>query len=373
LVFFLASLFIVIKSFFFPGFPDFLQNYYSPLVLMSGGNPYTFSNLPFFPNVYPPVTILFFFLFSFFPLILAEKIWYIVSFLSLISSVYLIFKIADKNMFSRLGLMIFAFCFSSFPVKFTLGMGQINNLILLLIVSSVYLFKKKKIFSSALFMTFSLSMKFFPILFPLYLLLIRKWKYLFSMLAVFVGLHFIIYLMFPDLIIYFYTKIIFEFISGWKIDYYNQSLTGFIGRNISDIILREAIRIILTLFFAIASLLIILNTISKEKLIYLHVSFLITLNLIINNFSWQHHFVFMIIPFLFNLFFILDNKRYKELFVLAISYALVSFNFISPKDFSPLITSNVFYGAVLMWGLQIFVILRSFQKPLPNFAKGRQH
>jgi len=125
----------------------------------------------------------------------------------------------------------------------------------------------------------------------------------------------------------------------------------------------------MSVFFAIVSFYVIYKTKNINKLIYFHLSLLITLGLIINNFSWQHHFVFMIIPFLFTLFYLLDKKNYRGLAVLFIAYLLVSFNFKDPSHFSPLLTSHVLYGVVLMWVLNIYIILKDFQKPRQGLIK----
>ena len=233
-LFFIFSIAIFLKAFLLPGYPDFLVHYYSPQVLLAGGNPYTFGRLAFFPDVYPPATIMFFFPFILLPLPAAEKLWFVVSLICLFLSVYLIFKIAKKKFFSGLGLMVLAFIFLSFPVKFNFGMGQINTLVLFLTCLSAYFFYDKRFFSSAVFLVLSLSMKFFPPFLPVYFLIFKKWKYLLWLFLTFVLLHLIIFLIYPELVIYFYTKVVFQFIGGWKLDYYNQSLTGFEERCIFD-------------------------------------------------------------------------------------------------------------------------------------------
>jgi len=368
-LFFAFSFVLLLKFLFLFGYPDFLVHYYSPSVLLSGGNPYTFSNKPFLPNVYPPVTIISFFPLSFFPLFVAERIWGLISLASLILSVYLLFKTYKKNIFSSLGFVVLGLVFLSFPVKFTMGMGQINNLILMIIALSIYLIKRKKILLSAFSLSLALSMKFFPIFFLLYFLLKREWKIFISIIFFFAFLNLLVFIIYPELVSYFYSKVFINFLYGWKTDYFNQSLTGFLGRNFTDIYLREFTRTIMSVFFAIVSFYVIYKTKNINKLIYFHLSLLITLGLIINNFSWQHHFVFMIIPFLFTLFYLLDKKNYRGLAVLFIAYLLVSFNFKDPSHFSPLLTSHVLYGVVLMWVLNIYIILKDFQKPRQGLIK----
>ncbi len=372
IIFFVFSFLIFLKTFFLQTYPDFLVHYYSPIALLTGHSPYySYNNIPFFPDVYPPVTILFFFPSVLFSLFLSEKIWFVISLVSLFLSVYFSFKIFNKNLFSWLGFIILGLIFLSFPVKFSFGMGQVNALILFLTTFSIFLYTKKKTVTSSLVLCLSIAMKFFPIFFPLYFLLIKKWKYFFSFLLLFLFIHLLIFIIYPSLVIDFYTKIIFSLIGGWKTDYYNQSLTGFIGRITLNQPFRESLRIATSLFFVLVTFFAILKTKGKEKFLHFHLSVLITLNLIVNSFSWQHHFVFMIYPFIVFLFYFLDSKNYKALIILFVSYLLISFNFKNPENFSPLLTSNVLYGAVLFWGLQIFILLRSSLKLQVNLPKDK--
>jgi len=91
----------------------------------------------------------------------------------------------------------------------------------------------------------------------------------------------------------------------------------------------------------------------------MHLGLLVSLNLIVNNFSWQHHFVFMIFPFLVTLFYVQKIKiNLKLLFVLSVSYLLISFNLKNPNVVPVLLQSHVFYGAILLWILQVYLILK---------------
>ena len=126
-------------------------------------------------------------------------------------------------MFSSSGFLILLLVSLSFPVKFTLGMGQINHLILLLFVLSIYFLEKRKTFLSGLSFSLSLAIKFFPIFFPLYFLLKKKWKILFYFMISFCVLSLIAFIVNPQINLYFYKNIFPSFLSGWNTEYYNQS------------------------------------------------------------------------------------------------------------------------------------------------------
>lgn len=362
--FFLTAFLILSRVIFLDSYPDFNQYFFGAKTV----NPYLNG------IIYPPFSILLFSLLTLVPFFWAEKIWTVLSLISLFVSICLIFKLYNKKIFSILGLLIISLVCLSFPVKFTLGMGQINNFILLLFVLAVYFLNKNKNYLLAFFLSLSLAIKFFPIFFPLYFLIIKKWKILFSFLLGFTVLNLIAFITNPKISIYFYKEIFPSLLGGWKIDYYNQSLTGFIGRGFGLGIISEVFSTCLSLVFVIVSFFAVFKSLKDKKLQNMCLGLLITLNLIVSNFSWQHHFVFMIFPFLITLFYVLNFKNNsKFLLIIFISYLLVSVNLKNPNDFPVILESHVFYGAVLLWIMQVFIILKNSPRLRLGFSLAWKH
>jgi hypothetical protein len=124
--------------------------------------------------------------------------------------------------------------------------------------------------------------------------------------------------------------------------------------------LRELSRILISLVLVSVSFLIVwLKNSKKTEVINLILSLLITLSVLINNFSWQHHFVWLLFPFITILYFIKNKKlaRYYYL-ILGISFFLVSLNLKTPGDFSLLFISHVFYGSIMLWGLNLYILAK---------------
>jgi hypothetical protein len=262
-----------------------------------------------------------------------------------------------------LGFIVLGLVCLSFPVKFTLGMGQINNLILFLFVLAIYFLEKKKNYLSSFFLALSLAIKFFPLFFPLYFLIKKKWKILFFTTITFCLFYLIAFFLDPKINLYFYKNILPTFLSGWKTAYYNQSLSGFISRSILDSNLRNVLRYALSIIFVAVSLFVIFKTLKNNKLQNMHLGLLVSLNLIVSNFSWQHHFALMVFPFLVTLFFIQNMKNNRKfLITILIAYLLISFNLKNPNDVPVLLQSHVSYGAVLLWLLQILLIWKDSHK-----------
>jgi len=362
-LFFLIAFLSLLKVLLLNLYPDFSQYYWGLKTISQGLNPYISSQNALTPTTYPPFVLFLLSPFGFLPFVWAEKLWTFMSLILLFSSVFLIFKIYKQKLFSNLGFLILGLVSLSFPVKFTLGMGQINNLILFLFVLSVYLLQKKKNYLSSFSLSLSLAIKFFPVFFPLYFILKRRWKILFFTVITFCGFYLIAYLLDPKINFYFYKYILPTFLSGWKTDYYNQSLAGFIGRSFAAGVFRDFLKNFLPLIFILISFFVIIKSLKNEQMQNMHLGLLISLNLIVNSFSWQHHFVFMIFPFLVTFFFVKKIKNnFWFLLTIFISYLLISFNLVNPNAVPILLRSHVFYGAVLMWALQVFLIWRDSPK-----------
>lgn len=374
-LFFLFSFLILLRVFFLNNYPDFNVTYYSSKFALSGINPYIGGKGLFVSQVYPPIFMLLLSPVWILPFFVSAVIWTLFSIFSIFVSVYLIFKTNSKNIFSSLGFFVLGLIFLSFPLKFTLGMGQVNNFIFLIVVLAILFLNKNRRLVSGLILSLSLAIKFFPIFFPLYFLVMKKWKILTSVILGFIFLYLIAFIFIdPKINLYFYKDVFLTLLGGYKTDYYNQSLAGFIGRSFNQQLTREVTKYLLSIFFVAISFFAIWKTRKIKYIQNMHLGLLITLNLLVNNFSWQHHFVFMIFPFLATLFFIIDKKlKYRYLLILFISYVLISINLKNPNDFPIILQSHVFYGAVLLWVLQVFLILKNSPRLQLNFSSAWKH
>jgi hypothetical protein len=238
-------------------------------------------------------------------------------------------------------------------------MGQINFFILILIVYSLWLLKKKKEFASGILLGASLAIKLFPVLLPVYFLVKLRKKILLGIVTSFLVSTLLVIIFIPEKIyIDFISSVLPTLFSSWKLDYYNQALTGFIGRSFGTeeeaVILKSfsSVIIILATFFVV-----VYNKKKDFLTIALKIGVLITANLLVNTFSWQHHFVWLIIPFYASVFFLKEitvSKKEKSIYcgVLAISYFLISINFSHPQTLPLLFQSHVFFGAIILFFLQ---------------------
>lgn len=342
-------------------YPDFSSYYYSPQAMLSHANPYLGGENFFTPFVYPPFVLLFFLPLSFLPFITAEYLWTGISFLCLFLSLMLLGKMKGKAI-SWTGFVLLAsiVCITYFPLKFSLGMGQINILVLLCLVSSIYFLQKKNQNLAGVFLGMSLLLKLFPVLLLFYFLIKKQFRIFLITLLTVVGGIIITMLVFGTQIHgYFFHTVLPDLLGSWKGDYYNQSLAGVLMRQIPDVFLRVILLRIFSIILALITLGVIVYN-KKKNMQTLEIGFLITVSLLVNTFSWQHHFVWLLIPFFFVFTYIKEQYLSWRYFVLlGISFTLVAVNIPHPNTVPILFfQSHVFFGALFLWILTLWLLVR---------------
>lgn len=358
---FLVSLIWLLKALLLPGYPDFKVNYFGALHIIRRENPYLPDKNYFTDQVYPPLTMILFFPLTIFTPEIASKLWTIISILSILGSIYICCRIYKIRFFSTINLFLSTLIFLAFPVKFTLGMGQVNNIILLLVTATLYFLNTKRNILAGVLLANTLIIKFFPILLLPYLLFSKKWKLLITLLITLILLMIITLLFVPfSTTSYFYQHILSNLLSSWKGDYYNQALTGLLMRNIADPSLRESLRIIIPLILLSINFFVLLKKGERtQRKRNLEIASLVILNVLINNFSWQHHYVFLILPFLVITYTLRKFRTHKFFYIpLAVSYVLVSINFKDPRILPLLLQSHVFFGGLILWFVSIYILYR---------------
>lgn len=337
----------MLKVIFLNVYPDFNAYYYGSL-----------KNSILF---YPPFVAIIFSIFSFLPLMVAVKLWIILSIIFLFSSLFLCYRLLNIRFFSPTGLILSSLIFTYFPVKFTLGMGQLNLFVLLFIVITLYFYIKNKDIYSGICLGISLMLKLFPLLLLFYFLLTKKYKIFLATVITLLSLGGISYLFISPEINNYYWLHLSDITGFVPIYYYNQALSGFLARQFIELPVMNILKFSISALLVVVSFWTVLIRKKKEILIkLLEFSLMLTLNLLINGYSWQHHFVWLIPSFLIIFSYIKRkglNLRYY--LILAISYILVSMNFKDPSLVPLLLRSHVFFGAILLWLLNIQLLVKN--------------
>lgn len=325
--------------------PDFASYFYqSGIDLRNNVNPYIKGVNPI---GYPPPALLLFKSFSYFPLSTAQLLWSFLSIASLVLAIVLLSRNFKET------LLFSSLAFLSFPVKFTLGMGQINHIILLFIVLNLIFWLKGKEFLSGVFL--GLALLFKPI-FPLLLLFffgLRKWWLLLAT-SVTVVIGWLISFLFlgnyliKDFFSYGMPKGFFGFGNNF---YYNQSLQAMLTRLLGT---SQAVLVIYILLIALVLIFSFKKSISKKESLKISYCLILTASMLVNGITWQHHFIFLIPPMIITAHLCLKNKRdWRSGAYLVIIYMLLSFNIKNPyplmSSFGGILLSHGTIGVILLW------------------------
>ncbi len=336
--------------------PDFQVLYLASKDFLAGLNFY--QNKEIFTGVgYPPISLIFYSPFIILPYGISQTLFFILSLFATALSVYLSIKILlpKSKLWHFLLILILTLIF--FPTKFTLGMGQVNAITLLVFLFSYYLYQKGKKELSGTFLGLAICLKPIFGFFLLFYLIKKKYKTTLYALGI-ITILFIVSILIGgiDLYRYYLEKIIplLLNITGREI-YYNQGLMGFISRLTTDNNLRKILWEIGSLIFIIITSLFTIKKGSKNLQFAL---FIITL-LLIDSLSWQHHFVWLIFPFIVIGREIFKRKRVVLTTLFVLSYLLVFWNFKNQNlnfgFLNPIIFSHVFIGTIILYLLNLIL------------------
>lgn len=358
-VVFLLSTIIFLKVLIYDYYPDFSVYYDGTKTFLQGGNPYLEGKEYFTPFVYPPTVLLIFLPFTLLPFFIAQKVFVVISILCLLLSIGLLFKLFNQTPLSALGLFLITLALNFFPAKFTLGMGQINNVVLLMATLFIYFYVKKKEILSGAFLAFAISLKLFPVLLIVFLIINKRWKILLSVIftASAIVLATLLFVN-SQIISYFLMTVLPTLLESWKAYYYNQSLSAFLIRELNNLELASMLRSAVSAILIISSFFLVWKFKNDDKSGILSISLLITLSLIVNTFSWQHHFVWLLIPLFITFHFIKSNHLGTQYyFALGVSYLLMAANMKDPSSFPIFFQSHVLYGALLLYTLNVYLLI----------------
>lgn len=330
--------------------PDFSVFYEAARGLVRDQNIYT---LPMYTGFgYPPFTLLPFIPLLVFPYQLAQIFWVIVSFTLLLYSISLSFQVLGKKASFIEFCLVFSLCFMAFPTKFTLGMGQVNILALVLFLSCIVADQKKHVVRSGILLGLALIIKPHFLLFIPLFVFAKKWKQIvISFCVVTLGI-LITGLLYGWDLYEFYTHVTVPpllVFAGREI-YYNQGLGSFFSRMLPLGIAAAWTKWVSVLLIGSSWWMVWRRkmTLTRSVLLFIPVF------LFVEPLSWQHHYVFLLPVYVYLV------ERFKKdtvrLGILGISFLLVAANIQQPElivnlPWSGFVLSHVFIGNAILFGL----------------------
>lgn len=333
---------------------DYVINMRATNRWVHGINPYQYpfgidtSSIPF---NYPPIGILFFAIFSQMPLKLGETIFAILSTGAFIYSFVLLNTLLNPRIKKYYLIITIGLLLLTFPFKLTLVLGQVNNFVLVFIVSSIVLYQKEKKLLSALLLAIA-GLKLYPLGLLLIFGLKKDFKFIFYTLIVFLLINLII----PDLFLIYFTEVLPSLMHSLpETNYWNQSILSFYLRLTSDIAISKLLFYI-TLIPLLSGLIYIAI---KRPLIY-SIFTLLALLSITGQFSWQHHMVYAY-PFILIYF-----KKPFKLFIIFLLFA-IHLHFLNENSFilkNPFILSYQTIGLLIL--LSYVIVKEIRMKTIPS-------
>ena len=300
-------------------------------IALAHGNVYEphVSQIPF---NYPPTSLLFFSPLAILPKSITAVIFLFASVTSLLISIWLLTEMLFTKTKRLIAFLLFSAIFMQyFPTKFTLTLGQINLIILLLITTAFYFFKKNKDMHSGIFLGIATLIKIFPCFLILFFIKEKKWKTVFSfIITVGVGIGLTLLFFSPSLIIFYFESVAGNlFLQGGEMSYFDQSLNSFLLR----LSVASDVRLLLRIIFTLTSVFLFL--IAKNKSLS-YFGLIFSVLLFLPSFAWFHHYV-ILIPLLIILW-TTTTQTIDKLFLIFVCL-LTTFHLRAPEAFS---SSNIF-------------------------------
>ena len=300
---FLLAIFIILRQLLPLGklIQDFPLNDFSVYrdgvaTTIRGENPYT---QWFFDRYnYSPAATILFLPIHYLPVDIAEFVFTALSLTALwFTLTYILYSMRVKLSLT-FKVFLYALLVKMYPAKLTLVLGQVNLLVLFLIIASFYLHTQKRIWLSGISLGLATIIKLHPVFLFVFFFFKKSNSIIITGMATIVVLHLAAVALFGwPLTVHYYSSVIPELLSktsqtSVNATYMNQSLTAFLARFGVFGVTATLIRYITSgglLIWLLAHF-----PKSPLKQFSWYSLLLIVTTLIAPVFVWQHHFVFLI-------------------------------------------------------------------------------
>lgn len=290
-------------------------------------NPYHAASYAF---IYPPSALSLLWPVSWLPVQWAEMVWTALSLFALALSLKLVANDLKPKPHWLWWVSGVVLSFWLFPVKFTFGMGQINLLVLVLIVVAWRQQIHQKSVWAGVWLGLAAALKLFPLLLLIPWMMERRWKSVLVAGVVFVLLHLPAVLLFsPSVLLDFYLTQLNGIPRIGNAVYYNQAFTGVMARLELPNQLSNWINTGLGIGF-ITTMLCLRRAESSPELSWLEFGLWMCGWLLVGGLAWQHHFVWVIPALLVLTQQYWRDKRWGSQVCLALVAALMGYNFKTP-------------------------------------------
>jgi len=240
---------------------------------------------------------------------------------AVVALIYFLLNLSSRTTWLPL-FYLFALLLFNVPLMRNLRVGQLNLVIFALILLSLYLDKKNRMFPASFFLMIAVFIKIFPALFILFYVLQKRWKYLwysvisgavlFSISVLVSGLSYwagFVKLLFNSMVLGERPLYFFDF------DAYltNNSIKAFFTQLFLHLDLPRtyaSAAFLLTLIFFFIFIYRRIPAFLRSQNQDYYASVLMILSLLVSGMCWQHHYVIILFPLAFVFTAIIDKKLF---------------------------------------------------------------
>ena len=322
---------------------------------------------------YPPFWYLFMWVFTGVRWEFAFYLWTVLNQFFLFFTVLLLYKYFEVKFYSLESAALIFIILNFYPLYYGLMEGQVNILLLLLIIWSLWLFKRGNEWGAGLLLGLTVGIKLVPAFILFYFLWKGHWKVVIFGAVGFAGTILIsIAGAGQEIVVSYFTHQLPKYGGGLRPEIFNQSINGFVSRlfTVSDASngwfdSAQAGNLLTKILSGIVFILTLVFTYGRDKRgsssWNLGLCVFILAMLMISSWTMEHHFIFLYIPFAVVLLGYIREEGVRissaviTLFIFAILAVFIPYT--SEKFNSGLlilVKSLKFYPLVVMWGLLYF-------------------
>lgn len=285
--------------------------------------------------IYPPGFLILFFWLKFIPWSFLSYIWPAVSLLCL----WWVVSVMMAGVRFYLKGMVFIFFLNWFPVKFTLGMGQINLITLALFILFFRALLKQRNIWAGVILGILITIKITPVLFLLWLLRLKKWRITLVSLLSLLVINLAVLIKLPMEVFRQFLLITKGGLLASSTYYFNQSWVAALDRFFPGG----------EIFGRIVVVVIFLTVVYKLKKFNLkNFSLMLLLVTMVSPVAWQHHLVALIPAIIYLI------KEGRKLFWTITGTLLVGFNLANPALWP---TGSLIYSHAAVGATILFILL----------------
>jgi len=337
-----------------------------------------------YPFLYHPFSVIIFIPLTLFKYFIAQNIWLAIKHISI--PIILVLGYSSIKLFreNRISYVVIAtLCLLLFyPLRFELLCGQVNVLVLLMLMAMYVCYKRKRYMLCSICLALGIVLKQMPVIFLVFFLLLHERKIFIYTVMIVACMTIIVIPLFGLETLRSYTALIVS--SGYvqKLPSLPYSAAVPISYSLNCLFIRLFVpnefmkpvfdNPMLGKIFCYLSCLTLLsfallshkkNIVAREDVIDIKFNLLLITMILISPLGWEHYLVFVFFPCVYLFVAIVESISKKNISFIILSFIALLFIMLKPLDENAFFSSGIcvfivsfkFYGVLLLWGLLYYL------------------